>query len=732
MTLSQSSNLIRNSQTASDPFKSRFVVLMVLCLLGAALLAGRAAWIQIGGDKRLENLSRRQFKTKFLVSPRRGAILDRNGEPLAINSETRSLAMNPQKVVHRRAVARLLSRTLDIPQSRLLQKMDDRRGFAWIKRHLTEHEFEKLRTHHLIGADGDLISGLWIVSESERVYPHRELAAHVIGGTNLDSEGTEGIELLQNEKLRGKVISVSAVRDALGRPAFIDSKAAKAAQEGRDGEPVSLTIDASLQYSVEEELRNAVRKANARGGSVIVMNAMNGEILAMANEPSFDPNVRGASPDRKRNRALTDGYEPGSTLKPALLAAALLNGMHLTDQIYGERGHFKIGGRTISEAEAHERFEWLSLKKIIQVSSNVGAAKLALKLGADKYMTSLRSFGFGTKTGIEFPGEISGRVPSRKAWTPITLANIGFGHGVLVTPIQMARLYAAFLNGGWLVEPTLIKSANNQQPEPRRVMPEKVTAQVIEALESTTQTKEGGTAGNAVLSGYRVAGKTGTAQKVDPATGKYSRSKYVASFIGFPLQVEPKIVIFASIDEPHGSYYGGQVAAPLFREVLNAVANRFSLPAPAGTTLADSKPAPPPADMIRSSQAAIAKAAAQQGVLNPGGAASGVGSASGSGSSADSGSGSKARLDPHQPAGQVLSVSALGKLELASSATEKHPVWKMPVLRGLTPREVVDVLEGHSLHLDVKGVGFVRMQSPEAGREIAEGGTVKLTLGESE
>ena len=243
-----------------------------------------------------------------------------------------------------------------------------------------------------------------------------------------------------------------------GKTPFIDSSAAKAAEDGRDGEPVTLTLDASLQFSVEEELRNSVRKASARAGSVIVMNSVNGEILAMANVPSYDPNQRGASPDRRRNRALTDGYEPGSTMKPVLLASALGNGMHLTDQVWGERGKFKIGGRTISEASSHEHFEWISLKRIIQVSSNIGAAKVALKLGADRYLATLKAFGFGNKTGTGFPGEISGRVPPRKSWVPITLANIGFGHGVLVTPIQMTRAYAAFLNGGWLVHPTLMKT----------------------------------------------------------------------------------------------------------------------------------------------------------------------------------------------------------------------------------------------------------------------------------
>lgn len=695
-----------------DPIKKRITFLMVVCLTFAGVLLTRAAWVQVGRDSRIEKLSQRQFGTKVLVTPRRGTILDRNGEPLAINTETRSLAMNPMKVIHKRIAANLLSKALGLPASHILHRMDGHHEFAWIKRHLSEAEFDRLRRYRIIGRDGDLIEGLWIVEESERVYPHNELAAHVIGDTNLDTEGTEGVELWQDKKLKGKIFSLSAMKDALGRPAFIDSSAEKAAEEGRDGESVTLTLDASLQFAVEEELRNAVHKADARGGSVIVMNALNGEILAMANEPAFNPNDRTSPQDRRRNRALTDGYEPGSTMKPVLLAAALNNGMHLTDQIWGENGHYRIQGKTISEAEAHEKFEWLTLKKIIQVSSNVGAAKLAIKLGADKYLSMLKSFGFGSKTDIGFPGEISGRVPPRKAWQPITLANIGFGHGVLVTPIQMIRSYAAFLNGGWLVQPTILKGTT--PPQPKRILSEHVSLQVLEALESTTQTKEGGTGGLANLNGYRIGGKTGTAQKVDPLTGHYSRTKYVASFIGFPLSVEPKIVIFTSIDEPRGAYYGGTVAAPLFREVLNVVANRFSLPTPSGTTLANvtrsakgavlKKPLNSVADEIHTAQAAAnpASESAQVPVI-----------------------------DPNQEAQAPLSQGAeSSKLELLSTTSDLKTVWKMPPLKGLSSREVLQLLEGHSFHLEMKGEGLVHSQSPEAGHGVREGETVIVSLSE--
>jgi cell division protein FtsI (penicillin-binding protein 3) len=530
-----------------------------------------------------------------------------------------------------------------------------------------------------------------MVRESQRVYPHGELAAHVLGDVNLDSEGLEGVELWANERLRGKVVPVAGIKDALGRPAFID---AVAAEHVKDGEAVGLTIDSSLQFSVEQELNNAVARTGSRAGTVIVMNAVTGEILSMANQPSYNPNDKNVSPARRRNRALTDGYEPGSTLKPVLLAGALSRGLKLTDQLWGERGSFTVQGKRIAEAEARDRFEWLSLKQVIQLSSNVGAAKLALKLGADHFIATLKAFGFGSRTETGFPGEIPGRVPPRKAWQPLTLANIGFGQGILVTPMQMLRAYAAFENGGWLVQPTLLKSDVSEPGQapgqakvpPRRILSAKVSESVVEALRSVTEDK--GTGVKARLEGYQVAGKTGTAQKVDPATGKYSRSKYVASFIGFPVGIEPKLVIFVSLDEPaRGSYYAADTAAPLFSAVLNATANRFSLPGTDG-----GKPR------------LMAATAAKRGATD--------------------------RI--HLPSAKAIPVPAImaAPLSWQGTAADGGLVWKMPPLVGLTAREAIRALQGHRFQLEVHGAGLVRAQAPEEGKAIADGGVIRLNLAE--
>ncbi len=680
--------------------RPRVIATMITCIVFAGILMSRAAWLQLGRDHRLETMSRRQFQSRLLIQPSRGPILDRNGEALAINSEVQSLAVNPSKIAikpeNRRMIARLLSRATEVPYTRVLEHISGKREFAWIKRHISEQDVARLKRFHIINSEGDPINGIWLVRESERVYPHGELAAHVVGGVDMDSEGREGVELSMNERLRGKVISMSAIKDAYGRPTFIDVPS-----EGRDGEPVTLTIDNSLQFSVEEELRAAVKKTGAKGGSVIVMNAVNGEVLAMANAPSFNPNNHSSPQDHRRNRAVTDGYEPGSTMKAVLLASALSKGMKLTDVVWGERGKFKIQGHTISEAEAHEKFEWLPLKKIITVSSNIGAAKLALKVGADSYLNMIKAYGFGAKTGISFPGEISGRVPPRKVWQPLTTANIGFGQGILVTPIQMLRAYASFANGGWLVEPTLIKTPSGKDVPPQRVITAKVAAQVSEALESVTHKEQGGTGQKAVLEGYRVAGKTGTAQKVDPLNGQYSRSKHIASFIGFPilegdqLRDTPRIVILAMLDEPQGVYFGGETAAPLFREVLNAVASRFSLPASSAPqpTLATLGKAgkPIPSDRLAVTQAHPVSPVA-------------------------------ASLIPAQIPTQSM--------QWVSQGSDGKNSWKMPSVHGLSVREAMEVFREHAFQIEVRGDGIVSAQYPEPGHPVMDGEVIRLTLSE--
>lgn len=664
-----------------DPVRARITILMVLCGLIASAVVARAVTIQIIKDKRLASMAKRQFQSKVLIRPRRGTIADRNGEPLAVNVEIRSLAANPSRVQNRKTLARLLAKATNQPFQRIYERLRNEREFAWIKRHLKDEEIERMRSLGIIDKSGDLATGLWMIQESKRVYPHGELAAHVLGDVNLDSEGLEGVELWANEQLRGKVVSVAAVKDALGRPTFIDAVAAK---HVKDGDSVALTIDASLQYEVEQSLKSSVFRAGARSGTAIVMDAMTGEILAMANEPSFNPNDRAAPAHHRRNRAVTDGYEPGSTVKAILLASALQHGWKLSDRLHGEHGSITIQGKRISEAEAHERFEWISLKDAIKFSSNVVSAKLALKVGTDHYYSTLKNMGIGAKTGLGFPGEISGRIPAKKDWQPLSLANIGFGQGIMSTPIQMLRAYAAFANGGWLVQPTILKTPlpGQQTDPPKRVLSDKVAHSVVEALKAVTDDK--GTGIKARVDGYQVAGKTGTSQVVDPATKRYSRSRYISSFIGFPVGIEPRLVIYTSIDEPKGIYYSSETAAPLFAAILSSAATRFSLPAVSDPVrvLAGQQ-----TDQIRTASAKAIPVAAPSPAPKP-------------------------------------------ALVWDGKTADGELTWFMPSLSGLSAREAIRALQGHRFQLEVHGVGIVKSQSPDKGKPIAEGGLVKLTLGE--
>jgi len=655
--------------------KLRLTCVMLFSMAIAGGLLTRAGYLQLFSNPRLESMARKQFQSRALIRPRRGAILDRHGEPLAVNVETNSLAANPGKIRNKRVIARLLAKSTHLPYAKLLHRLGEKKEFVWIKRHLSEAELRGFKKWRVVDSDGDFVDGLWLVKESERVYPHGRLASHILGDVNVDSEGLEGIELYKNDQLRGRVASVTAIKDAYGRPTFID---ADAVQNVHDGEPVTLTLDASLQFEVEQELENAIRRTGARAGTVIVMDAARGEILAMANEPSFNPNTKGIDPENRRNRAVTDGYEPGSTLKAVLAAAVLGHGGKLTDQVWGERGSFLVQGHRISEAEAKEKFEWVSLKKMIQVSSNVAAAKFAMRLGSDSYLNVIHSFGFGEKTGVNFPGEIAGKIPPRTEWSPLALANIGFGQGILVTPIQMTRSYAAVLNGGWLVHPTLIKEADPQPhlEKPVRIFSQRVSNGVLEALETVTQ--EGGTGLKAALPGYRVAGKTGTAQMVDPSTRKYSKDKYVASFIGFPLGVDSKIVIFTSLAEPRGAYYAAETAAPFFKEVLNSVVHRCGLPI---------RPSPIKilADQVERDRVRLSQASAV-----------------------------------------MASDVKLKKPE--ATLGQRQDGWIMPSLKGFAPREVFQILQGYPFQLEMVGSGVVSSQVPEEGKVVAEGSTIKLTL----
>jgi cell division protein FtsI (penicillin-binding protein 3) len=630
--------------------KARITFLMLVCILLSLAMLMRAAHVQVLKNPRLEWMARRQFQSRTLVRPHRGLILDRHADPLAVNVNVKSLAANPKKIKNKRNLAVLLARAIGIGEAKLFQKLSENREFVWMKRHLSAKQLQEFKKLRIMDAEGDLVEGLWLVKESERVYPHGRVASHLLGDVNIDSEGLEGVELWMNERLRGKVVSLSAIKDALGRPTFIDARAARSIQ---DGETISLTIDAFLQYEVEQILASWVKKTGSRFGSVIVMHALTGEIFAMANEPSFDARSKSVPLDHRRNRAMTDGYEPGSTLKAMLLVGMLMHGGKLKDRVWAERGSFVVQGHTITEAESHEKFEWLDLTSMIRVSSNIAAAKFAFRLGADLYFKTLRLFGLGAKTQMGFPGEISGRIPPRKNWTALTLANIGFGQGILVTPLQMVRAYAALANGGWLIQPHLIR-ASGERIFGQQIFSAEVSQTALKSLVSVTQE---GTGEKARLPGYQVAGKTGTAQMVDPSTGKYSHSQYITSFIGFALN-DPLMVIFVSLGEPQGSYYASVTAAPFFREVLQSVVNRCGIPMSEQEEV-----------RVGRQEHFFTSSWVQQTSLRP---------ASGKG-------------------------------------------WIIPSFEGLTPREVFEVLKGYPLQLELYGSGLVRKQEPAAGKVLEEG-----------
>lgn len=670
-----------------DTFLIRLRILMGVCLVMALVILGRAFQFQIIGDQRLARLSKQQFQSRVLIQPTRGLIVDRNGENLAGSLEIQSLAADPKKIENPDKHIWGLSKALGLPYGEVAKKLKSNRDFVWIKRHLPADAKEQMKRFNVLSKTGSLPEGLWLVRESERVYPHNEVGAHIIGDVNVDMEGIEGVELWYNEHMRGKMGAVNAIRDALGRPAFVEGGSEKKVE---DGKPVQLTIDIALQFAVERALKAAVEKHKADGGSVIVMDADTGEILAMANNPTL--NAQRAGPlSARRNRAITDGLEPGSTMKPILMAAALEKGWTTKKLIWAEEGRYKIQGRWITEAESHEKFKWLNLKQMIQVSSNVGAAKVALDVGPALWSKTLKKFGFGAKTGTGFPGEISGIVPGAEKMKPLTLATMGFGQGMLVTPIQMARAYAVFANGGLLVEPTLIKQPeSNSRRAPVQILNSKIVEGVRDALLMTTVPP--GTATAAAVPGFEIAGKTGTAQVVDPRTRKYSASHYVASFAGFAVGIEPRIVIYTLIDHPRGVYYASETAAPLFKEIFLATIHRLgidsmtmttakSVPARQGTVSAVERLAslPAPAPVLESVPPPAVTAATEP-----------------------------------DDAGKPIA-----------------PLWKMPSFVGLSAREVLDTLKGRNFHVQMRGFGLARAQRPAAGSTIKEGETLWIEFSEA-
>jgi cell division protein FtsI (penicillin-binding protein 3) len=557
----------------------------VLCGVMGLALGGivSSAWrVQVEDGAEWRELAEKQRQRRLHVEPKRGTIYDRNGTPLAVSVEVPSVSADAvemlrgvdaaaaQEATLRDAAARL-GGALSMDPAEVYAKLQPRHRFAWIKRRITGDEATAVRD--LADPKKHPIRGLAIEGEGHRYYPGRELAGPVLGFVAPDGQGKDGIELALDEELRGKVEDVHGLRDRSGRLIFEGGNEGHALQ----GDDVTLTIDEGIQHVAERELDAAMHTYETKGGSLAVVDPATGEILALASVPGFNPNdYTDSEADARRDRAITDRFEPGSAMKPFLVAGALAAGtLKPTDVFDCEHGVAHIGGITIHDVEVNDL---LTPTQILARSSNIGAAKIGLQLGEAQVYATYRRFGFGEPAGIPLPGESMGVLrPKARAWYEGETATASYGQGITVTTLQLAMAMTAIANGGKLLEPILVRRSGEGRDEPgreagprirREAVPPGVAKTVAEML--TAVTDEGGTAKQAAVPGYRVAGKTSTAQKVDPATGKYSNDNFTAAFVGFVPVERPRLVVAVVLDEPTMGHRGGDHAAPVFRRVAEA------------------------------------------------------------------------------------------------------------------------------------------------------------------
>jgi cell division protein FtsI (penicillin-binding protein 3) len=646
-------------------------------LLLYVLVVLRAFQIQVLGVREIRDRGAKQYCSTIPLLPKRGVILDRTGTELAVSLATKSIFVQPSKLRDPDKAAVLLAPRVSRSARELRKLFAEEKGFVWVRRQMPSTVAEEAVREvkkALSALDPETrgkpsaVEGVGTVEEPKRFYPNRELAAALVGFTNLDSEGMEGVELSMNRYLRGERGALLCERDARGglivpatTPVEVNSK----------GHSVALTIDRNIQHVAESELQAAVEKYNARGGMAVVLSPGTGEILAMATAPSFNPNApAGAPAEARKNRSLTDSFEPGSTFKVFTLASALeMGAVSATDRFFCENGSYRYAGRVIHDTH---RYGWLTAPEVVKFSSNIGITKINQRMDGDRFYDMIRAFGFGSRTGIEIKGEVPGLAPSRRGFdSRIRRATVSFGQGISVTPLQLAAGMAAVVNGGKVMKPYLVREIRDPEGktvfrgeprELRRVLSPKTSAKMREILGKVVE--EDGTGTQARIKGFLVGGKTGTAQKVEPGSGRYSPTKRTASFIGFLPLNDPKLLILVVIDEPRGQVYGGVVAAPAFNQIAVKTAYYLGIPPTETAVLAAARPP--------------------------------VASAPG-------------RVTP------VSTAPAAG-------------VMVMPDLTGLSMGRVVDIMGGYSVKLSLAGSGVARTQSPAPGSVLVPGTECSVTF----
>ncbi|MCU0614374.1 MAG: penicillin-binding protein 2 [Desulfobacterales bacterium] len=561
-----------------EPNKSKIRVLVVGILFSICftVIVARAVDLHLFKGPWLSQKADGQVKRPVKALGERGVIFDANMGKMALSIDVTSIGAHPKQIKDVAATAKYLAKALRLDRNDLVKKLSSNTPFVWIERHVTPKKAEAVEALNL--------NGVVFKSERSRFYPYKTMAAQIVGFSGVDGRGLEGVEFFYDRVLEGQQTQFRVIRDALGRGLGLEIDE----ENDRDGKNLILTIDRRIQYIAENALAEAVTQNDAKNGIVVVMSPKTGAVMAMAHYPFINANTYNKyGKDKWRNRAITDPFEPGSTFKIFSAAAAIESGVSGPHSLYYcENGSYRIGRNVVHDTH---RYQWLSLEQIIQVSSNIGTVKLSESIGTKNLYDTLKNFGFGEKTGIDCPGETSGMLSPYQRWKKIDNATIAFGQGIAVSAIQLITAVSAIANDGILMKPYVVQAITDKNgaiiekfnPHPvRRAVSSETAAAVGKMMEKVTE--EGGTGTKAALAGYKVCGKTGTAQKIDE-TGTYAKGKYVSSFVGFVPAENPVASILVMIDEPQKAHYGGVVAAPVFQKVAFQTLNFMNIP-PDGKT----------------------------------------------------------------------------------------------------------------------------------------------------
>lgn len=526
---------------------------MGFAILFLVILFGRTFYVQVLAASDLRARGEEQHNRIIPIDAPRGIIYDRNGNRLAVSQTMATVYANPQQIENADAAARALAPLLGVPAGELLAKLTKDTGFVYLARKIDLATGDKVKALDL--------PGVLVCAEDKRVYPSHALAPQVLGYVGTDNKGLAGLEFQYDEVLSGQPGELQVVSDRVG-----NRLSTTALREAVPGGSITLTIDQDIQFEVEKVLTRVVEQFEAKKASAVVLDPATGEVLAMANTPVFDTNLYPSIPeDDRRSSVIADQYEPGSTFKMVAAAGALEAGLVTPSTVFSLGPTIQVYDRVVHEAhdDVPAKRE-LSVTDILAQSSNVGAVKLGLELGKSALVDTIERFGFTQKLGIDFPGEAKGIMLPRNKWSGTTIANVPIGQGIAVSPLQLAASYAAIANDGVLVQPHLTRDM--AEPWSRRVVSERVASQLRTMLVVTV---EDGTGTNAQVNGYEVAGKTGTAQKVDEVKGGYADDRFIASFVGMVPADDPALVILVMVDEPATAHLGSQVAAPAFADIAS-------------------------------------------------------------------------------------------------------------------------------------------------------------------